>query len=786
MKFKRSAKRLLSVFASAAILSTLLPVGAGAEETSKHFPGKELGGASSGKNITIKSPSDEFTLPDNFKMGAYQIFSGSANVDAAGKAGDELVDIDFGSAFDHWGVDGGSGVTVGGVTESHWSKNHHILLFVEGLIKQPTTPDPVMQDVYNKFKGVLEDTENPGHIKKDYFTDGEYPEIETFNPGKYGEDPVKTLNTKLLAYDIAKVLDDNKDNKAFLQHFTDVIANYGSAISGDKYAHDLLVKNYYPGDIIKDSDSDGKYNSGEGIYQFSGLTDGYYLVRDITEFNTVNPEPDDYSYTARILTIVGNSEPTLKSSVPTLTKTIIDEDNTKDETEKELESNGETAVAGVSDVITFVLEGSLPDNYDLYEKYVYEFTDTMSKGLDLVKKSATGTSGSDYEVTVTLEGFAVAEKEPTDEADYKYKANFDLVPGTISDMSAVPTADEGKVYFNYDEADTLSNKITIQTRDLKTAISNLTKYFNDEGTETNIPDGQKIFVDPSQTKVVVTYKAKVNKKAIVNPAKDTALNGNTNEAFLTYSNNPASNLETDNTTNEETSVYTFGIDLTKVDGKAFIGNETEKLSGAQFAFFRKTSDGKYEIAKFDRVSNSKSSFGSDFYNSVDVWESKDITISDGVITDELRRTIIGYGTGYLLTTDEVGKILISGLDDKTEYTLVEVVLPGDGYVFIDPITFTITAQLDKEYTGKIESLTGNFANADNTVSLEQPVVLKDPVIGTPDANGIADMTVVNFKYVDLPSTGGSGVYIYYIAGGALIAGAVVLLVVSKRKRSKTE
>ena len=51
---------------------------------------------------------------------------------------------------------------------------------------------------------------------------------------------------------------------------------------------------------------------------------------------------------------------------------------------------------------------------------------------------------------------------------------------------------------------------------------------------------------------------------------------------------------------------------------------------------------------------------------------------------------------------------------------------------------------------------------------------------TEEGKTILSTTIVNQSGTELPSTGGIGTTIFYVVGGILVVGAVVLLVVKKR------
>ena len=113
----------------------------------------------------------------------------------------------------------------------------------------------------------------------------------------------------------------------------------------------------------------------------------------------------------------------------------------------------------------------------------------------------------------------------------------------------------------------------------------------------------------------------------------------------------------------------------------------------------------------------------------------------------------------------------TGLDDG-DYRLTETATP-DGYNSIDPITFTVTAAHEVEWTTDLErddiltSLSGNVTTGEIKFTASNDL-------------GTLSTDVVNESGLVLPETGGIGTTIFYIVGGLLTVGAVVLLVTKKR------
>ena len=118
--------------------------------------------------------------------------------------------------------------------------------------------------------------------------------------------------------------------------------------------------------------------------------------------------------------------------------------------------------------------------------------------------------------------------------------------------------------------------------------------------------------------------------------------------------------------------------------------------------------------------------------------------------------------------DEGTKFTFKGLDDGT-YRLTETTTPA-GYNTMEPLVFDIAATHSVEgvtaLTGTDQATSAQVTFAANTV------------------DGILTADVVNEKGVVLPSTGGIGTTIFYVAGGLMVAVAGVLLVTRKRMESQ--
>lgn len=125
------------------------------------------------------------------------------------------------------------------------------------------------------------------------------------------------------------------------------------------------------------------------------------------------------------------------------------------------------------------------------------------------------------------------------------------------------------------------------------------------------------------------------------------------------------------------------------------------------------------------------------------------------------------------TAGEDTSFTFSGLDDG-DYVLTETTTPA-GYNTIKPITFTVTADHKVEWTTEertdvLTSLNGNAASGEITFAADKGA-------------GSLTADVVNVKGSNLPSTGGMGTVLLYVAGIAVFVLAGATLVMALRRRN---
>lgn len=446
----------------------------------------------------------------------------------------------------------------------------------------------------------------------------------------------------------------------------------------------------------------------DGKYTIDVTGDGYYLV-----VNTEVPEGTDTTYSRYVLEVVRNITVSHKGTFPTVEKRILE--------------NGEKVTvneASIGDSVTYAIRGTVPVNIDDYDTYFYRFTDTLSKGLTY-----------NNDMTVKVNGVDVTKYF------YKDATEYDAENGTT---------------------------ITVSIQDLLAL-----ELLEDVGQITK------------DTEIVLVYTATLNENAIIGNAEGNI--GNMNKVDLEYSNNPNDDGEgattpppenpdkpepqqpTGKTPEKVVTTYTTELLIQKVDGQ---GNA---LTGAEFTL---TGNGVNVVVVtgqyYEHVGEGLGTYyklENGTYTTV-----APVTEDDPATEDVNEKTDQYYASltpDYELVTkvtldsqgeapvdvkafvDENGQLKFTGLGAGT-YTITETVTP-QGYNTIDPITFTVTFDVDnKTFISNNEKILVNGNT--NTLYTE----------------------IVNVSGSTLPSTGGMGTTLFYTFGGIMVLAAVVLLVTKKR------
>lgn len=324
--------------------------------------------------------------------------------------------------------------------------------------------------------------------------------------------------------------------------------------------------------------------------------------------------------------------------------------------------------------------------------------------------------------------FQLTGSLPTDYADY-----------TSYEYTFHDTADQGLTFVNdtthpvkvYAVND--NNKVELK-QDTLTGYQVLTSDINGETFNVKFADLKKAQAEKigdtvnitSSTQIVVEYYAQLNKNAVLGS------NGNQNKVYLQFSNNKYGE-GTGKTEEHKVTVFTFKLEVTKY-GKT--DSDKEALNGAGFTLYKAT-----------KVNPADSDYAK--------------------VGDEVQHT---NGNVFDFT----------GLDSGY-YKIVETTTPK-GYNTIDPITFTVTATYNSaDEPGTLTDLTVTDVKVGGVASAEQTFTVNR---GTGEAGTAQIKTdVVDIPGSKLPSTGGMGTVLLYVAGIAVFVLAGATLVMALRRRN---
>ena len=508
------------------------------------------------------------------------------------------------------------------------------------------------------------------------------------------------------------------------------------------------------------------------------ITDGTALTgREFTAYQlfTVTQIEDNYKYGK------------VSSEVTTIVKTAMNEAIAKYNTKHEAEKLPELTGSEVKHLVNYLTGEKVKDNAEFHIELAKQLQ--KAEGLTTVKGSfdenGTGLKNENLEdgyylvLETPQEGkpvsLAILQTVCGNDVNINVKSDtptIDKIVGGQQDVNdyqigeTIPfvldanapskgTLSHYDVY-NFKMSDTLSDGLTLDQNSVKFEIGNQTdtitisegkiKYDNEEiGTILETANSLIIDFNLKSTKfdtlfindgelntIKVSYNAVLNENAVIgNP--ESGLKNN-NKVVLEYNNNP-SNSTTMGKHEEDVNVYSYGLEVVKKDA-----NDANKLlPGAKFQLY-KDSENQDTLVKF-----------------TDKQKGDYIVAANGSVTE--------------VVTDQDGKLNITGLDSGT-YILKETVAPKGYNKLQNPIKIIINPEYSgKDLIGLTYTVSGGDGEASNTGDANQ-------------ATGEVSVTVNNNSGLLLPSTGGMGTTILYIAGILAMAGGVCYFVMDKKKRAQ--
>lgn len=408
------------------------------------------------------------------------------------------------------------------------------------------------------------------------------------------------------------------DGSGYLTGTAKVVAQVLSDFTPTKGNNNDLAKAFarilYYGECLGNEEDHSIWNGSAwtigGSTAENKLAGGYYLIVDEYKYQNGTTPKEDTTLSDFMVGVYGDITMYAKSEPPTVDKKIknnnfdpLDPDSASDERVSQSFEIGEE--------ITFEITGTLPDNYDSYIGYKYEFIDTMNKGLTYVDGSI------QVYVTVRVPN-PVYQEEPigSDDREDWEKEQYLEFKVNITELSPLNGDAEGKRFSVTKTEAAGETTLTISFKDLKkldfsqldltgAVKENIKKQLMAKGAVLNGYTGDQPTIDQilegidgadmslwSDSVFTITYKAHLNENADPNDP-------NLNKVKLRYTVDPKGPDTTTETQEAVVYPYTFGLDLLKYDGSKQPGDASAALENAGFSLSKVVPGGTKEYALYD-------------------------------------------------------------------------------------------------------------------------------------------------------------------------------------------
>ena len=378
------------------------------------------------------------------------------------------------------------------------------------------------------------------------------------------------------------------------------------------------------------------------------------------------------------------------------------------------------------------------------KKYDVPTLDKDITGVNSTDLSSAPIEATDVNIgdTVTYQLTGTLPENYADYENYYYKFTDTLTKGQAVAANAI------HVYLVNGETKTdVTAKFAI---DPTTAIPGTADSTTITITNSNLKDATNGISGVTATsKIVVEYNVTITADAVIGGT------GNRNTGKLTYSNNPNNTGDgnpTSDTPEDYTLVFTYDLKPTKVD-KA---EPTKKLPGAQFVLKATNGDHAGKWVQIDAATKKLTG-----------WLDTEPTALDTVPTS---------GDTGVLVSNSTGDFEVYGLDAGT-YELKEIKAP-QGY---NLLTETIAIEITATITGDDTSTHNSDTPALDTLKIKVGEHQNETDYSS---TGILPATVENGQGSTLPTTGGMGTTILYVAGSILVLAAGILLVTKRRMNAE--
>lgn len=400
-------------------------------------------------------------------------------------------------------------------------------------------------------------------------------------------------------------------------------------------------------------------------YEISGLVAGYYLVKD--QDDTLDNKND--VYTKYIIRVLKDQTVTPKGDVPSVNKEIND---TVDGTFNEVED------FDISDTAYYKWTATLPANLKFYEKYIYQFTDNLPKGLKFTRFEQIYIEGHDGNRVHTF--YDVTDADPAN----------DTLPAGIS-TNLVENAD-------------MTSVLTLDFADLLTLYPSIL---------------------PTH-KLIVKYSCMVTRDALF-------VNAMTNTVSAKFSNNPNGTGDGDlgETPDDVAHAFTFKINVDKYDAD----NTATKLEGAEFVLYYERTVADSTVKYYAQVVTEEMVYVVDGDGNVTSTlrpEAERMLNGTPVDGDDIG-VVYGWtdvrANASVLDTDATGKLAVRGLDEGIYY-LQETKAPAGYNLMETPVKVEIAPAYDKDGSmTSVEYKVDDIKQETNTVGVRNSSGSTLPVTG---------------------------------------------------------
>ena len=447
----------------------------------------------------------------------------------------------------------------------------------------------------------------------------------------------------------------------------------------------------------------------DGNVVFSDLAEGYYVILDTNGNN--DPVVGDYS-SAIVVAVVDNVSGALKGSATTSDKKVADNNDTS-KVQPDLSGiQGadwqDSADYDIGDYVPFKLTAHTADNLANDGKYHVTFQDKQSAGLAAPTSFTVEVLGKTF--TLPAEGEAPAAQ--------------------ITDKGTKITVTRGTPATGY----TFAVTVTLEQNNPTVVDEEITSYLD---AECNSED------------IIVKYQSQLTGDNVKIGAE-----GNPNEMYVTYSNNPENKdgTEEGKTKEDKVIVFTYKTTVDKVDETG------TALKGADFTLYKEVP-----------ATNSAADTGANIKKN---WTDA-VKNAATALADDKYYVVAGVKSG----TTEGSQFEFKGIDDGT-YVLVETTVPT-GYNPWTAEAVVVDATHTDGDTPKLTalSISGPFNDTSAQTAADES---KKSGSTYSKVSGEGYAEIENNSGSTLPETGGIGTTIFYVLGSVMALGALVLLVTKRR------